>query len=190
MRSNMTDKHLREKKLSSQKVFSGFLLNIYSDEVLLPDGTTGTREYALHPGAVTIIPFLKNGNVIIERQFRYPVGEVVLELPAGKIDAGEEPLASGKRELHEETGYISEKWTEITSFHPVSGYSNEVMHVFLAEDVTYKGGHGEEGEFVEVIDMPLEKAIDLIKCGEINDAKTLIGLFWAEKVRSGEWNRS
>lgn len=181
----MSSDDLAEEPLTSRCVYQGGLLHVREDRVELPDGQQATREYIVHPGAVVVIPLLENGEVVMERQFRYPLRRDFYELPAGKIDPGEQPLACGQRELLEETGYVADKWRFLATIHPCIGYSDESMCLFLAEQLTL-GGHRRDGdEFLEVFTMPLVQALEWVRCGRISDAKTVIGLFWAEKVSLG-----
>lgn len=176
---------LTETQLSSRSVYCGSLLHVKEDRVALPDGRQATREYIVHPGAVVVVPLLDNGDVIMERQFRYPLRRDLYELPAGKLDPGEDPLSCGQRELLEETGYIAAKWRFLATIHPCIGYSDESMSLYLAEDLT-PGEHKRDGdEFLEIFTLSLVEALDWVRCGRITDVKTVIGLFWAEKIAQG-----
>jgi len=181
------DKHLIETRLSSEEVFSGRLLKVNSDRVSLPNGAESVREHIVHPGAVVMLAALDNGKLLFERQFRYPVGQVFLELPAGKIDAGEHPMDTARRELREETGYKARSWRHLGIMHPCIGYSNERIEIFLAHGLSYVGHEPDQGEFLEVIELSLADAFLAVREGEITDGKTLAGLLWAEKIFSGEW---
>lgn len=176
---------LTETQLSSRSVYQGGLLHVKEDRVALPDGRQAMREYIVHPGAVAVIPLLENGEVVLERQFRYPLHRDLYELPAGKIDPGEYPLICGQRELLEETGYVAQTWRFVMTMHPCIGYSNEKIHLYLAEGLS-AGSHRRDGdEFLEVFHMPLAAALDWVRTGHITDVKTVIGLFWAEKIAQG-----
>lgn len=176
---------LTEIQLNSRTVYQGGLLHVNEDQVRLPSGLPAKREYILHPGAVVIIPLLENNHVILERQFRYPLHQDFYELPAGKLDDGEIALNCGQRELLEETGYSAAKWRFVATIHPCIGYSNESMSLFLAQELS-QGVHQRDGdEFLEVFDLPLSEAIEWVRSGRITDAKTVIGLFWAEKILNG-----
>ena len=185
--SKNTDQYLLETCLESQEVFSGRLLKVQSDRVRLPDGKEALREYIRHPGAAVILAALDNGKLLFERQFRYPLGQVFLELPAGKIDAGEPALDTARRELREETGYKAKYWRQLGLMHPCIGYSNERIEIFLAHGLVYVGQQHDEGEFLEVIELSLNDALLAVRDGEITDAKTITALFWAEKIYSGTW---
>lgn len=182
------DLHLRELELASEIVFDGQLLHVRRDHVSLPNGAASIREYVKHPGAVVIVAVLDNGNLLFERQFRYPLRRVFLELPAGKIDADEDILATGKRELLEETGYTAEEWRHLGVMHPCIGYSDERIEIFLARRVHCSGGQQlDHNEFLEVVEMSLDEASDAIRRGEITDGKTITALYWAEKVLLQGW---
>lgn len=172
---------LHEEQLSTEAVFEGRLLKVYRDEVRLPDGSTGAREYVKHPGAVVVIPVLTDGRLVFERQFRYPVGRAFLELPAGKIDPGEDILACARRELQEETGYVTENWRYLGVMHPCIGYSNERIEIFLAQGLEHVGHAWDEGEFLEILTLSLEEARAAVFDGRITDAKTITALYWAER---------
>lgn len=176
---------LTEKQLSSRTVYHGGLLHVKEDQVQLPNGKSARREYILHPGAVVVIPLLANGDVVLERQFRYPLLRDLYELPAGKLDGGESPLVCGQRELLEETGYSAAKWQYLATIHPCIGYSNESMSLYLAQDLT-EGAHQRDGdEFLEIFTLPMHEALEWVRTGRITDVKTVIGLFWAEKILDG-----
>lgn len=176
-----------ETLVSSESVFEGRLLRVHRDTVRLPDGGTATREYIKHPGAVVIIAQPDAHTVLMERQFRYPVGRHFIELPAGKIDAGEAPLATAQRELHEECGYRAEQWRRLATLHPCIAYADEFIELFLATDLTHIGSQLDEGEFLEVMAVPLVQAVAWVRDGTITDPKTALGLLWAEKIQRGEW---
>lgn len=172
---------LREETIDSSLVYDGALLKVNRDNVRLPDGNASVREYIRHPGAAVIIAFLDNGKLLLERQFRYPLQRVFIELPAGKIDAGEEPLQCAKRELLEETGFQAETWHEIATIHPCIGYSDERLIYFQAEKLSFKGKKTDDEEFIESMELDLHDALKLIEDGTISDGKTVVGLFLAEK---------
>lgn len=172
---------LTEYLISSETIASGGMLKVNRDQVRLPNGATSQREYVLHPGAVVIVPILPNGHVILERQFRYPLHQVFIELPAGKIDAGEEVLITGQRELLEETGYTANNWVKLGHQHPCIGYSNEVIHMYLAQGLTAGQHQRDADESLEVFDAPLADCLRMIQTGEITDGKTIVALFFAEK---------
>ncbi|MSQ59385.1 MAG: NUDIX hydrolase [Betaproteobacteria bacterium] len=182
MRKNFT-----ESTLATRTVYSGRLLTVKEDDVQLPDGTKARREYVEHSGAVMILPLFEDFSVLLERQFRYPLRSHMLELPAGKIEPGEDTLNTAKRELLEETGYVAGQWSFMSALYPCVGYSNEKTELFLARDLRHEGHPGEEGEFIETARVPLDEALGMVQRAEIGDPKTMLGLLWAEKMRRGEW---
>ncbi|EXI77962.1 MAG: ADP-ribose pyrophosphatase [Candidatus Accumulibacter appositus] len=180
--------HLREEQIESSQVFRGRLLDVRLDRVRLPDGEECQREYVRHQGAVVVIAQLDNGQLLLVRQHRYPLGRSILELPAGKIDAGEAILETGRRELLEETGYGAVDWRYLGVMHPCVGYSNERIEIFLARGLRREAEQSLDcGEFMDVLSLSLQDALAAVKSGEITDAKTITGLFWAEKAILGGW---
>jgi ADP-ribose pyrophosphatase len=174
-------KDLTEHQVASESVFDGALLKVRRDTVRLPDGSSGGREYIEHPGAVAIIPVLDSGEIVFERQYRYPLRATMIEIPAGKIDPGEAPLATAKRELLEETGYTATEWRHLLTFHPVIAYSTERIEIFLARGLTHEGARLDAGEFLEVFTAPLATALEWVRDGRITDSKTIIALMWMDK---------
>ncbi|HBV97658.1 MAG: ADP-ribose pyrophosphatase [Peptococcaceae bacterium BICA1-7] len=164
-----------EKKVSSETVYSGKILNLRVDRVELPNGNMTAREVVEHAGAVAVVA-QKEGRLLMVRQFRYPVGKVLLEIPAGKIEKGEDPLLCAARELIEETGYEAGEMKLLLSFFSTPGFSDEVLHVYLAGDLKYRGQKPDEDEFIQVEELPLERAVEMIGSGEICDAKSIIGI--------------
>lgn len=175
-------KKFLETPINSEKVFSGRLLQVFLDKVLLPNGRTSTREYIKHQGAAVIIP-VHDGEILLVKQYRYPIRQVMLELPAGKIDPGEDAYTTIQRELGEETGYTSEHIVALQPIHPCVGYSNEIIHLYIATDLQKSDLLPDDDETLEVISLPLNKALEMVYSGEISDSKTIIGLFWADKLR-------
>ena len=176
-----------EKKLASRNVYRGRLLAVNEDEVRLPDGKPARREYVLHPGAAVILPIFDDGSVLLERQFRYPLGTHCIELPAGKLEPNEPPLETAKRELLEETGYVAREWNALGLIYPCVGYSNERIEFFLARGLELKAASLDEGEFLETLVLPLAEALEGVRSGRVNEAKTMLGLLWAEKILNGQW---
>ena len=152
-------------------MFDGALLHVRRDRVRLPNGATATREYVVHPGAVLIVPVLGDGRLVLERQFRYPVGRVMLEFPAGKIDAHESPLATARRELREEAGYAADTWRHLGTVHPEIGYSTE------ATGLSHVGAQLDDGEFLDVVLMTEEELLAAFDAGSVTDGKTIAALF-------------
>ena len=172
---------LTEKQLDSALKYDGDFIQVHKDSVLLPDGSTSTREYLKHPGAVAVLALLDNGKLVMERQFRYAPQREFIELPAGKIDHGEDILLCAQRELLEETGYVASEWIHLTTAWPCIGYADERMEYFLARGLKHEGRQLDDGEFLEVFELALDEAIEWIRCGKINESKTIVGLFWLEK---------
>ena len=183
----MADTHLKETRIDGDIVYDGSLLRIHRDQVRLPDGSTSQREYIRHPGAVVILPLLEDGKVLLERQFRYPNNQVFIELPAGKIDPDEAPLDCAKRELREETGYSAREWKFLCTIHNAIAYSDEHLDIFLAQGLVAGDTQLDEGEFVELISATPEEMLQWVREGKITDVKTVIGAFWLDKLRSGQW---
>ena len=175
---------LKETPKSSEKIFSGRLIDLYFDHIELPNGKSSTREWIKHPGAVCIIPILPDGNLCLIRQYRYGPRAEFIEIPAGKLDVGEDPLVCAKRELEEEIGYIAGKLTFLTNIHPAIGFSNEKMWMYLAENLILSKQNLDQDEFLELYPIPVKKAIDLIYEGKITDVKTVIGILWLDKFLS------
>ena len=185
----MTNKRpdFTETTISSKTVYRGKLLRVLEDEVRLPDGRSARREYIRHPGAVMMVPMLDRETVILVRQFRYPLRRHFYELPAGKIDAGEQPLATARRELKEECGYSAGSWRHLTTIHTCIGYSDERIELYLARDLARVSDAPDDGEFLEVVPLPLREALDWVRTGRITDVKTVVGLLWAERIAAGGW---
>lgn len=164
---------LIETLVSSEQVLRGKFLQVKRDTVCLPDGQQATREYVVHPGAVVVVPLLHDGRVVLERQFRYPVGQVMIELPAGKLDAGEDPLVCGLRELHEETGYTASEWAYAGQMHLAIAYSTEIIHIYFARGLTLGERKLDAGEFLDVFSATAQQLLDWCADGTVTDAKTL-----------------
>ena len=176
-----TDAHLIETTIQSERVFEGALLKVNRDEVRLPNGKISIREYITHPGAVVVMAFLDNGNLLFERQFRYPLRQVFLELPAGKIDCGEDILSTAQRELLEETGYVASDWRYIGRMHPCIGYADERIEIFSAHGLHLAGEKQlDHNEFLDVLEISPAQAKRAVWEGEITDAKTIAALYWLE----------
>jgi ADP-ribose pyrophosphatase len=172
-----TDEHLREHRTSSEHVYSGKFLHLKKDIVKLPDGNTTFREYLIHPGAVAIMPILNDGRILLERQFRYPVDAAMIEIPAGKLEPGEDPLLCAQRELLEETGYFAKSWEFLGRIHPVISYSTEIIDIYLAKDLTPGERALDEGEFLDVFAATLDEMHEWIASGAITDVKTITSVY-------------
>ena len=171
-----------EKPLTTRLVYEGQMLTVREDTVLLPDGKTARREWIQHPGAVIMIPMLDARTVLLERQYRYPLQRHFYELPAGKIEPGEEPLETAQRELIEECGYTAGSWQHLATLHPCIGYSSERIELYLARELTHVGHAHDDGEFLEVVPLALSEALEWVKSGRITDVKAIIGLTWLERL--------
>lgn len=176
---------LIEKKISSEKVFDGVLLHVNRDTVKLPNGHETHREWIKHPGAAAVIPYTPEGDIIMVRQYRYPVGQVTLEIPAGKLDsADEEPLECAKRELSEETGCTADKYTKLLTIATTVGFSDEYIHIYLAEDLKSGEMHPDDDEFLHILRIPLAKAIKMVYNGEIIDAKSVSAILLVDRIKN------
>ncbi len=184
---DMTEKeiNLKEIQIDSTLTYEGDFLKVRKDHARMPDGSISSREYINHPGAVAILAMLDNGKLIMERQFRYAPRREFIEIPAGKIDPGEDILLSAQRELLEETGYVAKEWLHLTTAWPCIGYADEKLEYFLARGLVHQGSQLDEGEFLEVFELSLNDALDYVRQGKISDSKTIVGLFWLEKTLKG-----
>jgi len=188
----MADNHLREIRQSRQEILKGSFLHAFRDTVTLPDGTTTHREFIVHPGAVMVIPLLidEDGSVrvVLERQFRYPVGRVMVEFPAGKLEANEPLLHCAQRELMEETGYRATQWARAGVLHPVISYSTEYIDIWFARGLTLGERKLDSGEFLDVITAKPDELLQWCRDGSVTDAKTLTGVLWLQNFLSGAWS--
>ncbi|HEY9109690.1 MAG TPA: NUDIX hydrolase [Roseateles sp.] len=181
------DDHLIERPLESTQVFRGHFLDVRRDKVALPDGAISHREFIRHPGAVMVVPLLDDGRLVMERQYRYPMGRVMLEFPAGKLDAGEPPLVCGQRELLEETGYSAAEWAYAGVLHNAIAYSDEGIHIYFARGLSRGEQKLDDGEFLELVTHTVDDLDRMAAHGELTDAKTLIGLLWLQRWQQGGW---
>jgi ADP-ribose pyrophosphatase len=187
LRADGADAHLREHAVSGEWLVKGSFLELRRDHVRLPDDSLATREYVVHPGAVAVMPLLDDGRLVLERQFRYPVGRVMLEIPAGKIDAGESTLACAARELLEETGYQAREWAFAGTVHNAAAYSTEGIEIWFARGLSGGVQRLDAGEFIELCLLSEAQLDARAARGEVSDVKTLIALMWLQKWRAGLW---
>jgi ADP-ribose pyrophosphatase len=185
--ANDPDVALREIQLDTRQVYRGHFLDVRRDSVRLPDGATAAREYIVHPGAVMIVPILDDGRLVIERQWRYPLARAMLEFPAGKLEAGENPWHCAIRELSEETGYTATEWACAGILHNAIAYSSEGIEIWFARGLVAGERHLDTGEFLEVRAVTADELDTLCGSGEVTDAKTLVGLLWLRRWRAGAW---
>lgn len=185
--SSDDDQHLIEKRLSGEQVYRGNFLDVHRDVIGLPGGDTATREYIVHPGAVVVVPLLDDGRLVLVRQHRYPLGRVLLEFPAGKIDPGEDTTRCGLRELTEETGYSAREVARAGILHNAAAYSNEHIEIFFARGLTAGRQQLDHGELIDVHLYTPEALDELAGRGELTDAKTLICLLWLQRWKAGAW---
>ena len=190
----MAEQPLIEEKVSSEEVFKGGLLHAFRDTVRLPDGTMAAREYVVHPGAVMIVPLLTDAagqlQVVLERQFRYPIGRVMIEFPAGKLDPGEGTQLCAQRELQEETGYRATEWARAGLLHPLISYSTEFIEIWFARGLTPGAQKLDHGELLEVFSESPAQLLQWCCEGQVTDGKTLAATLWLQNVLSGRWQLS
>ena len=174
---------LKEDRLAGELNYAGSFIEVHKDRVRLPDGTEATREYVRHPGAVGIVAITADDKVVLERQFRYPLNRELVEIPAGKLEAGEARLETAKRELLEETGYLAADWRRLGLIHNAIGYSDEAIELWLATGLEKREAKLDKGEFLEVFTLPFAEALAMAADGRISDVKTIIGLYWTAPRR-------
>lgn len=180
---DITMKSLTEKTLQTEHIYKGKIISVQLDQVELPDGSKSVREIVKHPGAVAIVPFTKDGKMVVVRQFRKPLEKEIYEIPAGKLEQGEDPETCALRELEEETGYTPRKINFITSFYTSPGFANELLYLYEAEDLEEGKAHPDADEFVEMSEISLDEGLELMKNEQIHDAKTAFALiYWQNKL--------
>ena len=181
------DRHLTEHTLTREELLKGHFLHVVRETVRLPDGGSAIREFILHPGAVAVVPLTDDGRIVLERQYRHPTGKVMIEIPAGKLDAGESPLVCGRRELLEETGYAAREWAHAFTMYPTVAYSDEAIHIWFARGLTQGQAQLDQGEFLEVFTATPEEFLGWCRDGTIVDSKTLASAIWIQNVLAGTW---
>lgn len=184
---HIQDQHLIERKVDSVELLKGSFLHAFRDTVQLPDGSMATREYVRHPGAVMVVPMLEDGSLVMERQYRYPLHQVMVEFPAGKLDAGESTFACAQRELLEETGYSATEWARAGVLHPVIAYSTEFIEVWFARGLSLGERRLDAGEFLDVFTATLPELLLWCRDGQVTDGKTLTAALWLQNLASGAW---
>jgi len=183
--SKPEDTDFTEHRLTSAVRYRGRMLEVREDEVRLPDGNQARREYVVHPGAAVILPLFDDWSVLLERQFRYPVGQHFYELPAGKLEPGEPHLDTARRELLEETGYEAREWSKLCTLHPCVGYSDEMVEVYVARGLSFSSRNLDDEEFLETLVVPLDECLEWVRTGRITDVKTQMAVLWADRLRNG-----
>lgn len=178
---------LLERGVGREELARGRLLRVVRDRVVLPDGDVGYRECVIHPGAVMVVPLLGNGRVVLERQFRYPIGRTLVEFPAGKLDPEEPSWACARRELAEETGFTASEWAYAGVIHPVPAYSSEHIDLWFARGLSAGVQCLDRGEFLEVFDASVEELLEMVRCGAVTDGKTVAAALWLQNVWAGRW---
>jgi ADP-ribose pyrophosphatase len=181
------DSHLREHTITREELLKGHFLHVVRETVRLPDGDSATREYVLHPGAVAVVPLLDDGRLLLERQYRHPTGKVMVEIPAGKLDAGEGVLACGQRELLEETGYVAREWAYAFTMYPTVAYSDDAIEIWFARGLEHRGAQLDQGEFLDVFSATPEEFLGWCRDGQVQDSKTLASALWIQNVLAGTW---
>jgi len=179
----MSIKDLTETQVSSKDIFKGFILDVKVDEIKQPDGNIGTRELIRHIGAVCVVPVTNDGKIIMEKQYRYPIAQVIVEIPAGKLDAADEDrLEAAQRELREETGYTADEWIDMGLYYPAPAYSDEKITMYLAKGLHKGETDLDDDEFIEVIEVPIEDLVKDIMDGNLTDGKTQVAILKAARL--------
>lgn len=186
----MSDDHLIEHRVGREELLHGHFLHAFRDTVRLPNQQLASREYVVHPGAVMVIPMLQSPDgvrLVLERQYRYPVAQVMIEFPAGKLDPGEDSWLCAQRELREETGYSARQWAKAAVLHPVIAYSTEVIEIWFAKDLSLGARQLDAGEFLDVFTATPAELMAWCRDGQVTDAKTLTGVLWLQNMLAGDW---
>ncbi|NLN65980.1 MAG: NUDIX hydrolase [Clostridiaceae bacterium] len=179
-----------EKTVREERKYSGNIINVNRATVILPNGKQATRDIVRHPGASVVVPITDNGELLLVKQYRKPCEMISLELPAGKLDEGESPETCAVRELEEETGYIAGNIYRAMSVHSTPGFSDEVLHIFVAMNLSEGSFCPDEDEFISCRKYTVEQCLQMICDGQITDAKTIIGIYLADKIQKGEYKIS
>lgn len=177
---------LEEKKLSSEEIFDGVAIHLFRDEILLPNGNMGVREVVRHPGAVCVLPLTDEGEIVFVNQFRYALNKVTLEVPAGKLEKGEDPQEAALRELSEETGITAGKIVPMGALYTTPALMDEIIYMYIATELSQGEQHLDEDEFVNAVKIPLSKAVEMVMNGEIRDSKTQVMILKADKYFNGK----
>lgn len=167
---------LTEKTLEEKEIYKGRIITLSVDKIELPNGKEGSRELIRHPGGVGVVALTEDNEVLLVNQYRYPYKSEIIEIPAGKLNPGEDPLECGKRELREETGITAKEFTSLGKLLPSPGYTNEIIHMYLAKELTQGELQLDDDEFINVIKIPLKKAVEMVMSGEFADSKTQVAL--------------
>ncbi len=175
-----------EKTIKTERKYDGNIIDVDLVTVELPNGKEATRDVVLHKGASVVVPISDDGEIYMVRQFRKPIESVSLEIPAGKLDPGEEPRVCAERELKEETGLISDNIKHVLSMHTTPGFSNEVLHMYVATDLKEDEASPDEDEFISTEKIKIDKLIEMVMSHEITDSKSIIGILLADKIVKGE----
>jgi len=175
---------LTEHTITSESIYKGRVIDLRVDEVMLPNGKTSSREIVTHPGAVAIIPVTKEGKLILIRQFRKPLEKTIVEIPAGKLEKGEEPLACAKRELEEETGYVAQSLDFVTSFYTSPGFADELIYLFYTNDLQLGTQSPDDDEFVEIMEVTVDEAKELVRTQQVHDAKTAFAIQYLQLLEN------
>ncbi len=180
----MTDEQMIEKTVEERKIFDGHIITVYHNKAQLSDGTTAMREIVAHPGGVCLAALTDEDELLFVRQYRCPYDEIIMELPAGKLEKGEDPLEAGIRELSEETGASAKTVVSLGKVYPTPGYCGEIIHLYLATGLTFGDQHTDLDEFLEATRIPLDKAVEMVMNGELRDAKTQIAVLKVAKMKA------